>query len=173
MCVQKVCFRDYSTTQILKQWLRLSKNRHEFRGNSDSFAHMNAGNYLLCSGSAKIWFGICHSYIISDVFQTGATHTHTYLENMPVDNRSSWIFHHFLPVFEFQPCLGRTKTVRFCSVLCCFHVFVCTCVSFTFAIVAKLYPTNGIRAADSIVVSHDQFQAHSLNNTGYSTTDRH
>jgi hypothetical protein len=53
---------------------------------------------------------------------------HTYLQNMPVDNRSSWIFHHFLPVFEFQPCLGTTKTVRFCIVLCCFHVFVYVCV---------------------------------------------
>ncbi len=50
---------------------------------------------------------------------------------MPVDNRSSWIFHHFLPVFEFQPCLGRTKTVKvlYCSLLFSYVcVYVCVCV---------------------------------------------
>ena len=44
-----------------------------------------------------------------------------------------------------------------------YSLFVCL---FTFAIVAKLYPTNRIRAANAIVVSNNQFQAHTLNNTG-------
>ena len=96
----------------------------------------------------------------------------SYLQHVPVDNRSSWIFHHFLPVLKFQPWSTQTgqfsgpsnnlfKNYQFCLQFVC--LFVCL---FTFAIVAKLYPTNRIRAANAIVVSNNQFQAHTLNNTG-------